>query len=73
MRTKFKNANEAYNYFHNEIIVNGVEFSNTKALFNVGFTMDKPLQNHIKLITKSFQNNKKSCYLEHLFLAGTRV
>ena len=48
MRTKFKNANEAYNYFHNEIIVNGVEFSNTKALFNVGFTMDKPLQNHIK-------------------------
>ena len=48
MRTKFKNANEAYNYFHNEIIVNGVEFSNTKALFNVGFTMEEPLQNHIK-------------------------
>ncbi len=48
MRTKFRNANEAYNYFHNEIIVNGVDFSNTKALFNVGFTMDNPMQNHIK-------------------------
>tara|TARA_B110000902_G_scaffold10150_1_gene12358 strand:+ start:374 stop:1018 length:645 start_codon:yes stop_codon:yes gene_type:complete len=42
MRTKFKNANEAYEYFHNEIIVNGIDFSNTKALFNVGFTLEDP-------------------------------
>ena len=27
MRTKFKNANEAYEYFHNEIIVNGIDFT----------------------------------------------
>ena len=47
MRTKFKNANEAYNYFHDIIIRDGVPFADTKALFNVGFTMDNPEQNHI--------------------------
>ena len=47
MRTKFKNADEAYNYFHDIIIREGVPFADTKALFNVGFTMDKPEQNHI--------------------------
>jgi len=47
MRTKFKNANEAYEYFHNEIILNGVDFADTKALFNVGFTLQNPLDNII--------------------------
>ena len=47
MRRKFKNADEAYNYFHDKIITDGVEFGDTKALFNVGFTLDKPLENYI--------------------------
>jgi len=47
MRRKFKNADEAYNYFHDKIITDGIEFSDTKALFNVGFTLDKPLENYI--------------------------
>ncbi len=47
MRTKFNNANEAYEYFHNEIILNGIDFDDTKALFNVGFTLDNPLDNAI--------------------------
>ena len=33
MRRKFKNADEAYNYFLNEIRVNGVNFGSTQALF----------------------------------------
>ena len=45
MRTKFKNANEAYNYFHDLIIREGVPFDDTRALFNVGFTLANPLQN----------------------------
>ena len=48
MKTKFKNANEAYEYFVNEIREVGVIFSGTRALFNVGFTLDEPLENHIK-------------------------
>ena len=47
MRRKFKNADEAYCYFLNEIRLNGVEFGGTKALFNVGFTLEKPDQNYI--------------------------
>ena len=47
MRRKFKNADEAYRYFLNEIRLNGVEFGDTKALFNVGFTLEKPEQNYI--------------------------
>jgi len=54
MRTKFKNANEAYKYFHNEIIINGVDFDNTKALFNVGFTMSNPMDNNINDTERKF-------------------
>ena len=43
----FKNANEAYEYFHDLIISEGVEFDNTKALFNIGFTLDNPKDNII--------------------------
>jgi len=44
---EFKNANDAYEYFHDLIISEGVEFDNTKALFNVGFTLDNPKDNII--------------------------
>jgi thymidylate synthase len=47
MRTKFKNANEAYNYLHDKIILEGISFADTRALFNVGFTLANPLQNKI--------------------------
>ena len=43
----FKNANDAYEYFHDLIISEGVEFDNTRALFNVGFTLDNPKDNII--------------------------
>ena len=44
---KFQTANEAYEYLHNAIIQHGVEFDNTKALFNVGFYITNPLANTI--------------------------
>ena len=44
MITKFKNAREAFVYFYNEINSNGVVFGDTKALFNVGFTLEHPLK-----------------------------
>ena len=44
---KFQTANEAYEYLHNAIIRHGVEFDNTKALFNVGFYITNPLANAI--------------------------
>lgn len=47
MRTKFKNANEAYEYYHDKVITDGIDFDNTKALFNVGFYIENPEDNHI--------------------------
>ena len=47
MRTKFRNADEAYNYFLDKIIQDGIPFGDTKALFNVGFTLEKPQEYYI--------------------------
>ena len=48
IKTKFKNANEAYEYFLKLIPKEGIEFSDTKALFNIGFEITNPLDNEIK-------------------------
>ena len=47
MRSNFKNANEAYEYLLDRILLEGQDFDDTKALFNVGFTMENPMDNHI--------------------------
>ena len=56
----FRNANEAYDYLHDRIIQDGVEFANTKALFNVGFYITDPLDN--KIINR--ERNWKQEYAE---------
>jgi thymidylate synthase len=38
----FRNANEAYEYIHDRILQDGVEFGDTKALFNVGLYITDP-------------------------------
>ena len=50
MKTKFKNAREAFIYFYNEINSNGVAFGDTKALFNVGFTLENPSQKNVNVL-----------------------
>ena len=55
MRNTFETASEAYEYMHNEIITNGVEFAGTKALFNIGFTIENPTN---KVITNKERNWK---------------
>ena len=47
MRSSFKNANEAYRYFLDKLMLEGIDFDNTKALFNVGFEIENPLDNII--------------------------
>jgi len=44
---RFYNANHAFNYYHDLIIREGIDFSNTKAIFNCGFYIENPLDNHI--------------------------
>ena len=56
----FRNANTAYEYLHDRIIQDGVDFAGTKALFNVGFYMTDPMSN--KIINK--ERNWKEEYAE---------
>jgi thymidylate synthase len=56
----FRNANEAYEYVHDQILQYGIDFANTKALFNVGFYITDPMDN--KIINK--ERNWKPDYAE---------
>ena len=47
MTKTFKKANDAYEYYHDKIIREGVNFGDTKALFNVGFYIEDPMDNKI--------------------------
>jgi|GEM_PF-4835390 len=47
MITKFKNASEAFDHMMWAIPRFGVDFADTKALFNIGFTIENPDDNAI--------------------------
>ena len=42
MKIHFENANEAYEYYHDRILTDGIPFGDTKALFNIGFYLENP-------------------------------
>ena len=56
----FRNANEAYEYIHDRILQDGIDFGDTKALFNVGFYITDPKDR--KIINK--ERNWKEDYAE---------
>ena len=60
MKNKFRNANAAYEYLHDKIIREGIDFAGTKALFNVGFYITDPMDN--KIINR--ERNWKEDYAE---------
>ena len=67
----FRNANEAYEYLHDRIIQDGVDFAGTKALFNVGFYITDSQDN--KIINR--ERNWKLDYAEaewQWYLSGDR-
>ena len=67
----FRNANEAYEYLHDKIVQEGVEFSDTKALFNVGFYITDPADR--KIINKERNWNEKYAEAEwQWYLSGDR-
>ena len=47
MTRTFHSANIAYEHYHDKIIREGIEFGDTKALFNVGFYLSNPTNNKI--------------------------
>ena len=47
LNNEFENANHAFEYFLEVLKNSGKDFQDTKALFNVGFTILSPMDNHI--------------------------
>ena len=47
-KSNFKTASEAFDYFYIKMKDKGVDFDNTKALFNVGFYIHNPSDKQIK-------------------------
>jgi len=45
LRTNFENATHAFEYWLEIIKHSGIKFQNTKALFNIGFWIENPLDN----------------------------
>jgi len=50
---EFNTANDVFEFYYKKISNEGINFSNTKALFNQGFTILKPMDNNI---TAEFRN-----------------
>ena len=75
---RFKNANEAFHHYISHILAFGVDFDDTKALFNVGFTIKKPMDNSILEIPKGYHNYKRNWKQEYAeaewqwYLSGDR-
>jgi thymidylate synthase len=44
---KFKNAQKAFEYYYKLISKKGIDYDDTKALFNVGFYIENPMDNEI--------------------------
>lgn len=53
----FNNADSAFDYYKSQILNKGIDFDNTKALFNVGFTIENPMDNHISCEQRSWKHN----------------
>ena len=67
--TTFRNANEAYEYLHDKIIQEGINFGNTKALFNIGFYITDPKDR--KIINKERKWNEEYAEAEwQWYLSG---
>jgi len=54
VRNRFKNADEAFEYFYHTIREFGIPFGNTKALFNIGFYLNNPLEVDITNINRDW-------------------
>jgi thymidylate synthase len=53
----FNKAQEAFEYYYELLSNKGEEFNNTKALFNIGFKINNPLDNKIKTSWRKWNHN----------------
>jgi len=53
----FNNADAAFDHYKNQILLYGIDFDDTKALFNVGFTIENPMDNHISCEQRNWKHD----------------
>ena len=71
IKNDFYTANEAFEYFYNYISKHGTDFRDTKALFNIGFSIHKPMTNSI--VVKERKWSKEYAEAEwQWYLSGDR-
>ena len=71
IENEFYNANEAFEYFYKYISKYGTDFRDTKTLFNVGFTLHRPMMNAI--VTEERKWSKEYAKAEwQWYLSGNR-
>ena len=68
-KSNFKTASEAFDYMYIKIKNKGVDFDNTKALFNVGFYIHNPSDKQIKARYRKLRKSVSldcnfSCFIE---------
>ena len=60
MTKRYKNANEAYEAVLDEILQHGIDFGDTKAIFNCGFYIDNPSDKYITNLERNWSKNYAS-------------
>ena len=69
MKKRFNNANEAYEGLIDEILQKGVNFGDTKAIFNCGFYIDNPSNKNITNVERNW-NEKYAAAEWAWYLSG---
>ena len=59
------NANDAFHHYLEQILGFGEDFANTKALFNIGFYINNPMDNSIKNTKTGFHNYERNWKQEY--------
>ena len=67
----YYNANHAFNSLRADIIDKGIPFANTKALFNIGFYLQNPLDNKITNKERNWKEEYAEAELQW-YLSGDR-
>ena len=71
IKNNFFNANHAFNWLYDHISDRGVEFDGTKAIFNAGFYLHNPLDNHITTDFRAWSHEYAKAEWEW-YLSGDR-
>ena len=71
MKNTFRNADEAFSYYYNLIHADGIDFDTTRALFNIGFTLRKPVETWITTTFRQWNEDYARAEWEW-YLSGSR-